>query len=140
MKDISLIHIHSKIHLISRVIVMVLIYVLYTQGGFFEEEFFEMLRTLSVVSIFYGTAFIAFMVRYPYPVATDKAVRRVDIGAVIVLVGCYGIYAALMLLSAFKPSWVGFNTLMNVLWIGEVLFALVAALSLPNILQRFPLR
>ena len=139
MKETKLIKWSSIIHLTGRVLVFANLCFLYKLGGFFEEGFLNLLRTLTPITVFYFTAFTIYAVKYPYPFALKK-MKRADKATLPVIISGYVLYFALITISALNPNLINFSTLIDSIWIGEVVFAMLAATSLPNIMKRFPLQ
>ena len=138
MNDVSLIHINSKIHLFGRVGLFLVIYLI-PDRGFLPEELIGLVRLLSPLSIFYLVAFIMLMIRYPYPVEGSKKGEILDTGIIWVISIGYVVYFALVAICGYYRDMVSFEMLINSVWVGEMVFGISAAISLPRIFHRFPL-
>ena len=138
MKDAVVIKWTSIIHLSGRFLTISAICILYQLGGFFDNDFLILIKVLSPLSIFYLTAFVRYAVKYPYPYALEKA-RRTDLVSLPLFVVAYLIDLVVLILSALNPNLIDFETATAIVWGGEVFFAIITAITLPNIIHRFPL-
>lgn len=138
MKDTQLIRLNSIIHLSGRLVLLLLVYVLFRMGGFFEDSMWKLYQILGPMSVLFICAFLRFALRYQYPFPQEAAPER-HITASVLVGTVYIIYLGTILVSGLNPNWLSFELLVNVLFTGELVFAIFTALSLPHILGRFPL-
>ena len=137
MSDIQLIHVSSKITVLSRILIVICIFVIQQSGGYLPTEAKYLAFCILPMSCYYLSAYIRFALKYPYPLPDQKRKLKANLIIVPLIVG-YLFLAILIILTGLLrvPS---YQLLLISVIITECLFAMHAAFSLPEIFKRFSL-
>lgn len=139
MKEVKVIHLSSKIHLLARFVVVIELIVLGYLGGFFSNQLLIITGLVAPLTFFFCTAFIRFGIKYPYPISNEQISGRegtLDLAFPFVLYT--GLFVIILVKALFGKIY-SYTFLYISISIIESLLAVHAAIKLPRLFDRFPL-
>ena len=138
MKDVHLIHLSSKITLLSRIVILLSIFILTQYGGYLPQDAEALYLTFTPLTVFLFAAYIRFAIKYPYPVPKEEMKNKKQIISPLLIT--YIMSLGFIVLSALKPDLLSFASLQLILVGIESILAIHAAFTLPQLFTRFPLQ